>query len=286
MKNLAWINGVISDLADAKVAVEDRGFLLGDGVYEVIRIYNGCPFSMGHHLERLQASAQAIELSIPYSTAEISDAVRTLVEESGFQDAYIYIQLTRGSAKRDHIFPEQVEPNLMLYVREMTPLPGIEEVEPARCITLPDERWMNCHIKTINLLPNLLARQKAHEAGAVEAILYRPPDLVTEGTRSNVFIRIGEKVYTHPRTNLILPGITRKVVLELLAQRNINVLEEVFTLGDLKKADEVWITSTTLEMKPVGEIDGQAYSPPLPGPLTYQLMVDIRERIAKECCGG
>jgi len=190
MENLAWINGEISNLAEAKVSLEDRGFLLGDGVYEVIRVYNGCTFYLNAHLERLHNSAGAIRIDIPYSDSDLKKAVNDLIIKSGYNDCYIYMQVTRGSAVRDHIFPAGITPGMVMYVRPMTALPDIEEVSPAGCITLPDERWLNCHIKTINLLPNLLARQKAHEAGAVEAIMYRPHGLVTEGTRSNVFIKI------------------------------------------------------------------------------------------------
>lgn len=286
MENLAWINGEVSNLAEAKVSLEDRGFLLGDGVYEVIRGYNGCTFYLNAHLERLHNSAGAIRIDIPYSDSDLKKAVNDLIIKSGYNDCYIYMQVTRGSAVRDHIFPAGITPGMVMYVRPMTPLPDIEEVRPAGCITLPDERWLNCHIKTVNLLPNLLARQKAYEAKAVEAVLYRPGNIVTEGTRSNVFALIDDVVRTHPRTNLILPGISRQIVIDILNETEKPYEETAFTVDDLKKASEVWLTSTTLEVKPVSEIDGEKTGGNVPGNLTLMLMKKFREKIALECKGG
>ncbi len=285
MENLAWINSEISNLAEAKVSLEDRGYLLGDGVYEVIRVYNGCTFYLNAHLERLHHSAGAIRIDIPYSDTDLKKAANDLIIKSGYKDCYIYMQVTRGIARRDHIFPEGITPGMVMYVRPMTPLPDIEEVSPASCITLPDERWLNCHIKTVNLLPNLLARQKAYEAKAIEAVLYRPGNIVTEGTRSNVFALIDGAVCTHPRTNLILPGISRQIVIDILHETETPYEETAFTVEDLKKASEVWLTSTTLEVNPVSEIDGEIIRGNVPGNLTLMLMKKFREKIALECKG-
>lgn len=285
MKNLAWIDGKITELADARVSLEDRGYLLGDGVYEVIRVYNGCAFYLSAHLERLKKSAEAVRMSIPYSIDEIVSVAQELIATSGYSDAYVYMQLTRGSAARDHLFPADTEPGMVMYVRPMQPLKTLEEVAAASCITLPDERWLNCHIKTVNLLPNLLARQKAAEAGAIEAIMYRPGDIVTEGTRSNVFAVIGGVVRTHPESNLILSGITRQIVVGLLEDRKLDFSETAFTLDELKTASEAWLTSTTLEVTPVGKIDQIPLSLPVPGPVTTDLMKDFRYIIDKDCRG-
>lgn len=281
MQNLAWINGVFINLAEAKVSLEDRGYLLGDGVYEVTRVYNCRPFYLTAHLERLQRSADAIRITIPYTKSEIKDAVGELISKSGFCEGYVYMQVTRGSAKRDHLFPADTPPSMTMYTRELHALLPAESVAPIKCITLPDERWLNCHIKTVNLLPNLLARQKASEAGAVEAILYRPGDLVTEGTRSNVFAVIDGIIRTHPTTNLILPGVTRSIVLSILDELAIAYSEVAFTLQELGKASEVWITSTTMEVNPVAEIDGQPLAAEVPGPLGSQLMGKFREKITE-----
>lgn len=283
MQNLAWIDGTVVELSAAKVSLEDRAYLLGDGVYEVIRFYDRCLFYMDAHLERLQNSATAIRLLLPYRRKDIVVAADQLIEESGFENGYLYLQVTRGSAKRDHLFPQEGKPSMIMYVRELPPLNPLEQVRPLHLITLPDERWLNCHIKTVNLLPNLLARQKAFESGATEAILYRPGGIVTEGTRSNIFAVIDGVVRTHPATNLILPGISRQIVLEILAEKNLACHEEALTLEDLLKASEVWVTSTNMEVNPVRSIDSLILPVPVPGPLCQILMKEFRSRVATSC---
>ncbi len=283
MRDLAWINGNIIELATAKISLEDRAYLLGDGIYEVVRFYQGCLFYLDAHLDRLENSAQAIRLSMPYNRPVIAAAAAELIKQSAYCEGYLYLQVTRGSAKRDHIFPVDAAPNMTMYVRELEPLLALEEVRPATLITLPDERWLNCHIKTVNLLPNLLARQKAFEVGADEALLYRPGGIITEGTRSNCFALIHGTVWTHPATNLILPGISRQIVLEMLSENNIAYREEAFTLEVLYQADEVWLTSTTMEVKPVSKIDATGLPESVPGPTSLILMQKFRNRIAESC---
>jgi len=283
---MAWVNGVLGNIGEAKISIEDRGYLFGDGVYEVIRIYNQTPFYLSAHLERLANSAAAIRIKLPCGLDRIEEIINDLIERSALKEAYIYIQLTRGSAKRDHLFPENVDPGMVIYIRAMEPTVPSGDIKPESCIILPDERWMNCHIKTITLLPNLLARQQAAEAGAIEAILYRPGGLVTEGSRSNLFAVIGEKVMTHPQTNLILPGITRKIVLDILNSSNIPFAEEAFTKQELQEASEVWITSTTMEVMPIESVDGKKLGPPVPGPLCLQVMKAFRARLLQVCYGG
>lgn len=283
MQNPTWIDGTIVDISEAKVSLEDRGYLFGDGVYEVTRIYNSKPFYLGAHLTRLRRSAAAIRITVPYTNAEIENAVTELIEKSGCTDGYIYMQLTRGSAKRDHLFPADTKPGMTMYVSALPALPALEEIKPVKCITLPDERWLNCHIKTVNLLPNLLARQKAADAGAQEAILYRPGDLVTEGTRSNVFAVIEGKVRTHPESNLILSGITRGIVIDIITEQAIDFIEEPFTLTEMKTASEIWITSTTMEVNPVAAIDERTVNDPAPGQISRRLMKEFRKKIAADC---
>lgn len=283
MQNLAWLDGAINTIDEAKISLEDRGYLFGDGVYEVTRVYNGKTFYLDAHLERLQKSAAAIRIAVPYTISEIKKAVFDLIEKSGCIEGYIYMQLTRGSARRDHLFPLEARPGMTMYVSELQPPPALEEIKPVKCITLPDERWLNCHIKTVNLLPNILARQKAAEAGAMEAILYRSNDLVTEGTRSNVFAVIDGQVRTHPESNLILSGITRGIVLGILVEEAIPFREEAFTLQDLKTASEVWITSTTMEVNPVAVIDDRPVDGSAPGQFCRRLMEEFREKIAADC---
>jgi D-alanine transaminase len=286
MQNLAWIDGQISELSAARVSVEDRAYLLGDGVYEVVRFYDGCLFYLDAHLDRLENSAKAIRLTLPYDRKEIATAAADLIGKSAYRDGYLYLQTTRGSAKRDHVFPEEAVPSMMMYVRELTPLLPLEAVKPVSLISLPDERWLNCHIKTVNLLPNLLARQKAFEAGANEAVLCRPGEIVTEGTRSNIFAIINGVVRTHPATNLILPGISRQIVLDIMIGERVPFSEEAVTLKELKSASEVWLTSTSMEVNPVFKIDSTVLPGPVPGPVCLMLMKEFRNRIAASCNRG
>ncbi len=282
MLNPAWKDGLYCDLSEAKVSIEDRGYLLGDGVYEVIRIYNRKPFSLTAHLDRLERSASAIRLDVPYTKDELEAVIFELIGKSCYANGYIYMQLTRGSAKRDHLFPADAEPTLVMYTRELPPLPVIDSVNPAGCITVPDERWLNCYIKSINLLPNLLARQKAYESGSIEALFYRPGGLLTEGTRSNLFAVFDGVVYTHPATNLILAGITREIVIDLMQKLALPFKEEVILLEDISKASEVWITSTTLEVQPINSIDGNVLDHASPGKICMMLMKEFRNLAAED----
>lgn len=278
MDNLAWINGSYCNLGEAKISIEDRGYLLGDGVYEVIRVYKGKPFYLDAHLERLQRSAEAIRIDLPHQLSDISSTAMELVDKSRCIEGYIYMQLTRGSAKRDHLFPADTLPTLVMYTRDLEPIQAVEDILPVKAVTLPDERWLNCYIKSTNLLPNLLARQKAAEGGAVEAILYRQDETVTEGTRSNIFAVIDGEVRTHPANNLILPGITRDIVLGLLKDLSIPFSEKAFDLNELGTAEEAWVTSTTMEVNPIAAIDGVSLAS-APGPVCSRLMTAFRDII-------
>lgn len=275
MKRLAWINGAVCDLAEAVVPLEDRGYLFGDGVYEVIKIYNGKPFYLRPHLDRLQKSASGIAMEIPYPMEKIEQEIASLIENSACKGGYLYMQVTRGSAKRDHLLPGGTRPSMVMYVREYNSPATIEEIKPLNCITLPDERWLNCYIKSINLLPNVMARHKAADAGAQEAIFYRSGGTVTEGTRTNTFAVIDGVVRTHPESKLILSGITRMIALDLLDKLNIPVSEEAFNLEDLGKASEVWTTSTGMEIVPVVTIDKRAVSESVPGPICRSLIEEF-----------
>jgi len=279
MPNPAWIDGKTCDLSEATVRLEDRAYFFGDGIYEAIRVYSKNPFYLQAHLDRLHRSADAINLKLPYSDEEISSACSDLIRLSGYDEAYIYMQVSRGVAPREHSFPKNAKPSMSIYVREI-PSAMIEQVaRPAACITVPDERWMNCYIKSVNLLPNCLARQQAVEAGASEAILYRPGGVVTEGTRSNIFAVIGGEVRTHPESNLILSGITRRIILDIIASLRIPCREEAFTLEELPSASEVWITSTISELQPVAGINGSAVKGNLPGEYAKAVKAEFKKEV-------
>ena len=193
------------------------------------------------------------------------------------------MQVTRGCAPRDHFFPTGVEPTFLIYILDLG-VPSVKSsMKLTECITLPDERWMNCYIKSTNLLPNALAIQKAKEAGAGEAILYRPDRTVTEGTRTNIFAVIDGTVRTHPESPLILSGITRNVVLEILDESNIPVSEVAFAVDDLSGASEVWTTSTGYEISPVNKIENYFIDTAAPGQVCSFLIEEFWKRVETEC---
>ncbi|HOL17426.1 MAG TPA: D-amino-acid transaminase [Bacillota bacterium] len=283
MQELAWINGTVSELAAASIPLEDRGFFFGDGVYESIRIYNGKPFRLEDHLQRLRRSAAAIMLDLA-DLPKLEAAAPQLIKESGCPEAYLYIQLTRGVAPRSHLFPAGVKPTMVMYVRTLPPGFGEAAQNGVACITVPDERWLRCNIKTINLLPNVLAKEKARRAGAYEAIFYRPGGVVTEGSSTNVFAVCGGVIYTHPESNLILSGITRQVILELLPAAGLPFKEEAVSLEQLRRAEEIWISSSTAEIVPVISLDGKPVGDGKVGALAREVRQRYRAAV-QDCCG-
>lgn len=252
-----------------RVDLEDRGYQFGDGIYEVIRFYDGQLYELHAHLERLWASAAAIRIVPPTTQEQLADNVRRLVAASSCPNGIVYLQLTRGVAPRGHLLPQNVQPVLTGYVTPVErPVDAMQNGIAA--ITTEDIRWLRVDIKTINLLPNTLAKQEAHEAGAQEAIFVRD-GFVTEGSSSNIFGIRGGICYTHPANHLILNGITRRVVLRLLEAAGIPLREEPFSKEELYKMDELFITSTVQEVCPVVQVDGKPIGRGEPGPFTRQL---------------
>ena len=283
MRNLAWLNGVTIDLDKAYVSMEDRGFLLGDGVYEAVRIYNGTAFLLKEHLKRLLYSAGAIMLDLPVNTEKFETIIEQLIEDSACREGYLYIQLTRGVSPRAHAFPENTAPTLAMYVRGIS-----EEWEPKPhifkyCITYPDERGLRCDIKSINRLHNVLAKERAKREGALEAILYRPDGTVTEGSSANVFAVIDGDIYTHPETTEILSGITRGVVLELLHEHKIACFEKTFSIRELAQASEIWITSSIIEVATVIIDKKSNYLQRKPSE-TFKKIVTSYSDLVYKCC--
>ncbi len=285
MKNLAWVEGRICDIDKATVPLEDRGYLFGDGVYEVIKVYNKKPFYLLPHLRRLKKSAEAIEIELPSKIEEIESIITDLVEAGDAGDGYIYIQVTRGCAERDHLFPSGIKSSMVMYTRvfKNPQVMDLKRVKPVACITMPDERWLNCHIKSINLLPNVVARQRADRAGAQEVVFYRPGGVVTEGTRSNIFAVIDGKVRTHPESRLILSGITRAIVIDIMRKHNIPLLVEAFNVEDLPGVSEAWTTSTITEVKPIASIGKSQLFEKEAGPLCRFIIEEFWKVVKKEC---
>ncbi|GGH80850.1 D-alanine transaminase [Pullulanibacillus pueri] len=238
---------------EGKVDIEDRGYQFGDGVYEVIRVYNGKLFSLAEHLERFKRSMVAISLKLPYASETLTDNLKTLVEKNNLRNGIIYIQITRGAASRNHGFPNNTTPVISAYTKEISrPIEALNSGISAHLVE--DFRWLRCDIKSLNLLGNVLAKQEALDHGCQEAIFHRG-ERVTEGSSTNVFIIRAGKLLTHPADNFILNGITRRYVIELACQLGLPVIEKSFTLNELLTADEVFVTSTTQEVMPVVKIN-------------------------------
>ncbi|MFD1395196.1 D-amino-acid transaminase [Kroppenstedtia eburnea] len=262
----------------AYVDIEDRGYQFGDGVYEVIRVYGGKMFCKTQHLSRLEQSAKEIRLHLPFSLERLDTLLEELVSQNRLREGTIYLQVSRGTAPRNHPFPEQARPMVVAYTTE-APRPLQTLREGVRAITEPDLRWLRCDIKSLNLLGAVLAKQKAVDSGCQETILHRD-GRVTEGSSTNVFIVKDGQLATHPADNFILRGITRDVVIESAHELGIPVTERVFSVEELFRADEVFISSTTMEVTPVVSIDGRKVGTGSPGPLTRQLQTAFEKRIS------
>jgi D-alanine transaminase len=259
-----YLNGQYLPMVDAKISVMDRGFLFGDGVYEVIPAYNGHLFRPEEHLRRLNNSLEGIRLPLQRSNEEWLDILNPLLNPEE-PDQSVYLQITRGAApKRDHAFPENVTPTVFAMCTPIKYFPGKDSGIAA--ITVEDNRWQFCHIKAITLLANILLRQHAVDQGCAEALLVKN-GYVTEGAASNVFAVIDGILVTPPKDHTILPGITRDVIVEIARQENIAVAERVIKQIELRTASEIWFTSSTREILPVVELDGRCVGGGEPGPL-------------------
>ena len=239
-----FLNGEYLPADQAHVSVLDRGFLLGDGVYEVIPVYQGLPFCLNEHLQRLQRSLDGVRMANPYSIEQWSEIIARLVKDNEGENQAVYLQVTRGVAPRDHVFPEGVEPTAFVMTNPIKPLPEWYKQDGIKAITVKDIRWAQCDIKAITLLPNSLLRQQAQDAGAQEAILIRD-GYMTEGSASNSYAVLDGVIYTAPKDEKVLPGITRDVVLELARSAGVSYREQAVSAQQLKQADEIWISSST-----------------------------------------
>jgi D-alanine transaminase len=277
---IVYLNGEFIPLEEARISVLDRGFIFGDGVYEVIPVYAGHLFRLQAHLNRLEQSLAKIQLVNPLTRSQWQTHLESLVARNGGGDQSIYLQITRGPAKRKHNFPPTVIPTVFMMSDPFTdppPSPGV------KAITLNDIRWLCCDIKAIALLSNVLLRQQAVEAGAVEAILIRD-GYVMEGAASSVFVVYQGVALTPPNSNFILPGITRELVLEVMQAAHLPCQESEISLAQLRSADEIWLTSSTNEILPVISLDEVAVGQGQPGELwakTWQLYQDYKRTLRK-----
>lgn len=251
-------------LDECKVSPLDRGFIFGDGIYELLPVYKNKPFYLEQHLQRLQRSMAEIQIDNPYSLAEWQSLIENLIQQAELEDLAIYIQVTRGEAPRDHIFPQSTQSTVFAMAN---PLPEISDQQlqnGVELITCDDIRWQRCDIKVISLLANILAKQEAKQASAVEAIMVRD-DHALEGAASNLFVVRDGIVFTHPKDNLILPGITRDFVLELLQELDIECKQQAIPKKWLYSSDELWITSSTKELLAATKIDQKVIADGKPG---------------------
>ena len=270
MPDVAYVNGQWLPLNEAHVSVLDRGFLFADGVYEVVPVYAGRSFRVAEHLQRLARSLSELRIRNPHSKNEWTALLEKLVSENGGGDLLAYLQVTRGApGKRGHPFPENTAPTVVGLCHPLLALADAARRDGVSALTAPDIRWGRCDIKSIALLPNILATQSARESDCNEAILHRD-SRVTEGASSNVFIVVQGRVVTSPPGPDILRGVTRDLVIELLTESGTKVGEENFSIETLRKADEIWLTSATREVLPVTLLDGHAVGAGKPGPLWTQ----------------
>src|SRR3989442_10488387 len=253
---MIYLNGEFMPIEKATISVLDRGFIFGDGVYEVIPAYSRRPFRLAEHLARLQSSLDAIRLANPLPNSKWTELVGRIIAGNPWEDQNVYLQVTRGAAKRDHAFPNGLRPTVFLMASELVP-PSAELVENgAKAIVLPDFRWLRCDIKSTSLLGNCMLRTLAADQGCVEAILVRDGQL-TEASASNVFIVKNGTVLAPPKSHLILPGITYDVVLEILHANALPHEIRPIAENDLRSADEIWVTSSSREVLPITTLDGQ-----------------------------
>ena len=268
--NDVFLNGEFLAADQAKVSVFDRGFLLGDGVYEVIPVYDGRCFQLKNHLKRLQNSLDGIRLANPYSDVQWQTVFEALINHHGRGDQALYIQVTRGVAPREHVFPDNTTPTIFVMSNPMQAVPEKYKQQGISAITVLDTRWQKCNIKAITLLPNSLLKQQAKDAGAEEALLIRDGYL-TEGSSSNAYAVIDGVIYTAPKDEKILPGITRDVVLNIAKKAGIPLVEEAVAESQLAEADELWVSSSTKEVLPITRLNGVKIGQGVPGPVWQKI---------------
>jgi D-alanine transaminase len=275
---LVYLNGTFVDHAEARVSVDDRGFLFADGIYEVIRVYGGRPFLAESHMERMARGLSAIGIDAGV-IGRLPDVAAKLMSANGVTDTdgTIYMQVTRGAAPRRHAFPADTAPTVYVAVKPYPRPPEQSFADGVAAITSPDTRWSRCDIKSIALLPNVLANQQAHAAGAFEAIFVRDGVLI-EGSHSNLIGVVAGDVVTYPECNYILGGITRRLLLELARDAGLTVREAPIMTDRLDAIDELFLSGTTTEVMPVTRLDGRPVGSGKPGPVARALQRAYLER--------
>ena len=280
---MVFLNGKFLPIEDAKVSVLDRGFIFGDGVYELVPVYSRVPFRLDEHLARLERSLGGVGIRNPYTPAQWKQFIFALVDAQPFDDQGIYFQVTRGVAKRDHAFPKNVEPTVFMMSNPLVNPPQAQVDKGAAAVTAQDNRWLRCDIKSISLIGNVLLRQLSAEVDAAETILFRDGKL-TEASASNVFIVKSGVIQSPPKNSLILPGITYDVVVELAGANAMAIEFREITQAGVRAADEIWVTSSSKEVLAIVTLDGAKVGDGRPGPVfrrMHQLYQDFKHRVMR-----
>ena len=276
-----YLNGQFLKAEDARLSVLDRGFIFGDGVYEVWRVVDGKLFEDRRHNKRLKSGLKTIEIAVPDSEVDaLSGVAERLLQANGLTsgEGTFYVEITRGAAPRTHAYPPAgTKPTILAMVSKFE-VPHAMREAGAKCITENDVRWLRCDVKTVQLLPNCMAKQKASVAGAMEAIFVRD-DIVTEGTHTSLFAVKDGTLRTHPLGPLILPSITRELILEIAREQKVPVSEKPFTKAELFAMDEVFVSGTTTDVTPIVDIDGKKIGSGKPGPVSKQLYAGLQARL-------
>lgn len=277
MARIAYVDGRYSDLGRATVPVEDRGLQFADSVYEVIALVAGRLIDLDLHLARLSRSREGLGLPTPMSDAGLRVVLDEVLRRNQLRDGLLYLQVTRGQAPRNHVFPASPRASLMVTLRAWTPFPS-SLASGVAVVSGDDLRWQRCDLKTTGLLPNVLAKQHAHEAGAFECWMVRE-GVVTEGSSSNAWIVRNGSVHTHPLCEHVLGGITREVILELADANGIEIVERGFSRSDVRTAEEAFLTSTSSFVVPVVNFDGTDVGTGAPGPVTCRIRDLYRDHV-------
>ncbi|HYI86533.1 MAG TPA: D-amino acid aminotransferase [Burkholderiales bacterium] len=281
--NPVFLNGKLLPIEQASVSVLDRGFIFGDGVYELVPVYSRVPFRLDEHLTRLERSLGEAKIRNPYSRAQWRSNIYQVIDAQTFDDQGVYFQVTRGVAKRDHAFPKSLEPTVFMMANPLVSPPQAQVDKGGAAVSATDNRWLRCDIKSISLIGNCLLRQMSAEAGAVETILFRDGKL-TEASASNVFIVKRGVIQSPPKSNLILPGITYDVVSELARANNLPIEFRDVSEGEVRAADEIWVTSSSKEVLAIVELDGKRVGDGRPGPVfrrMHQLYQEFKQKVMR-----
>ena len=278
MPELACLNGVFSSIADARVSIEDRGFQFGDGVYEVVAAYNRRPFLLDRHMRRLRTSLDAIALPYDFDASPLEPILLEGLRRCEFVDALIYIQITRGAAPRSHVITKGIRPTVVMTFKPLPLIPDDLRRRGAHLMTTPDARWANCYVKAITLLPNILAKNDALNRGFDDAVFVSAAGEVRECTSANIFMVRGDTVIIPPLNESILHGVTQDFLRECAAAVGLPMIEESFDADALRRADEVFMSSTATEVLAVTRLDGQPIGDGAVGPRTQRLFNEFRSR--------